>query len=201
MRFTGLFVLTLAAGTAAPVLGQDALVDARSKTTGIVLGAYLNGTALSAEGEDVESGGGLSIRLGYGLNDRFELFTELHAASIRYANVDDTYGLAHFDLGARLNLGQTTVAWRPYLDAALTGRAASFSAGGGSTLDLRGSGLSLGGGVHYFFNPKLALDAGLRLTFGSFSEGRLGNSGWVDLQDGSISGTSSRVNLGLAWRP
>lgn len=196
---SGIIFLSIMSATA-PLSAQDVLQVDRSKTTGLVLGAYLNGSALSVESENSESGRGFSARIGYGFTEMFELFTEINVANIQHASFSDTYVLAHFDLGGRLNFSQSQSVWRPYLDAALAGRAASMDLGL-TTLDLRGGGISLGGGTHYFINASLALDAAVKFTFGSFSEGRSGSSDWIDLGSDSFSGTSTRVNLGLAWRP
>ena len=80
--------------------------DTRSKVEGLTIGVYLNGTALQVEdSEDVESGGGLSLRLGYGLNDNAMIYVAGTGAAVEHADFDDTYTLGHFDLGGRYLFG------------------------------------------------------------------------------------------------
>jgi hypothetical protein len=67
------------------------------------------------------------------------------------------------------------------------------------SIESRGAGVSLGGGVRYFFSPKLALDSGLRFTFGEFSEGRVGNGSWNDMGEYATSSTTTRFNVGVSY--
>lgn len=196
---TGL--IALAMGVAGPASAQDQTAPARSSTSGISISAYLSGAALSAEdANDVDSGGGLSVRVGYGISEQVQIYTELSRAAIEYADINDTYALSHFDLGARYNFGTARSALRPYLNGAFSGRAASMDLGIG-VLDLRGFGFTAGGGLYYFLSSSIALEGTLNLTFGSFSEGRFDSASWEDLGRDSIGATSVRFNLGLSWYP
>jgi opacity protein-like surface antigen len=196
-----LYSLILIASTATVVSAQFDEPITTSKTSGITLGVYLNGSSVKAEDQnESESGGGLSVRLGYGFSENLQLYAAGTGANIEYADADDTYGMGHFDLGARYMFGSGLNSARPYLNAAFSGRAASFDFGT-ETADLRGTGFTVGGGLEYFVNPSLAFEGGLDLTFGEFSEGRVGSGSWQDLGAESFRATSGRFNLGLAWHP
>ena len=77
----------------------------RSDPTGFHLAGFLNGSALQVDGEDVtESGPGAGLAVGYGFSRTVTLYLEAAGASVQMADLDDTYALAHVDLGIRLNL-------------------------------------------------------------------------------------------------
>ena len=86
------------------------------------------------------------------------------------------------------------------MEAALSGRAATIDDGYDS-LDVGGAGATLGGGIEYFASRNLAFEAALEFMYGTFSQGRLNGGAWEDLGDGGFAGTSTRVNLGIAWHP
>jgi hypothetical protein len=175
----------------------DSAAQQRSSSQGFNIGAYLNGSALSAEGSnEVDNGGGFGLRLGYGFSRLLEGFADFQAASM--SEDGQSYNLGHFDLGARFNFGNDLMALRPFAELALNGRAMSADIMG-QTLESRGAGLTLGGGVKYFFSPKLALDGGLRITVGEFSEGRYGGGSWLDFGDEAFSSTTTRLNVGVSY--
>jgi hypothetical protein len=170
---------------------------AQSNTNAFSLGIYLNGTALSAEDVDgTDTGGGLGVRLAYGFTPAIEAFADLSAAAM--TDDDDDYGLGFFDIGIRYNFAHQAAALRPFVDLAYTGRAASFDFGG-ITIDMRGTAISLGGGLRYFFSPNFAFESALRLSRGEFSEARVDNGSWTDLGGESFSSTTTRINLGIAY--
>jgi opacity protein-like surface antigen len=68
----------------------------------------------------------------------------------------------------------------------------------GDDLSLSGLGLTLGGGLKYYFSPALALDAGLRYTFGQFTSIEFQGER-EDLDD--VSTMTARIDIGLAWFP
>lgn len=201
-----LTLATLLAGAAAAPLAAQTDPDflpARSKTAGFHLGVFLNGSAAQVEDADeADSGGGLSLHLGYGVNDNFSLFARASGAAIQAEGfAEDQYTLAHVDLGGRYSFGTTAAALRPFLQAAFSGRAASFDLGSEGMLDVRGSGFTGGGGLEYFVNPNLAIEGGLLFSFGEFNEGRLDGSEWVDLEDASLDMNTTRFDLGISWHP
>jgi hypothetical protein len=194
--------LLLVASAAAPAQ------EAKSKTTGLLLGLHLNGTAAQYEDTDeTESGGGLGFTVGYGFTPNFTLYMTADAGILEFSDWlwSGRYSMGHFDLGVRYmfaNAGRTVV---PYLDGAVTGRAIAseveFILGGASyrgDIDITGSGLSAGGGLEIFFSPKLALDMGLKFSVGNFNSFKIEGQS-IDLEDAGA--TTTRFNLGLSWRP
>ena len=92
--------------------------------------------------------------------------------------------------------------WRPFVEAAATRRAMSTEVTfDGSTYDMSTSGLgmTIGGGVQYFFSAPWALSTGLNYTFGSFTKAEMGGES-ADL-DPAIKATGARFNIGMSWRP
>jgi hypothetical protein len=194
-------MLALAA-VLAGTFATGAQAQARSNTAGFNLGVFLNGTALDVEDADeIESGAGGSVHLGYGFNQSIQIFTRIGAASIEPEGGADSYTVAHVDLGARYTFGSEMSALRPFVLAAVTGRAASFDLGDDDTIDLRGPALTAGVGLGYFVSPSLAIEGGFSFSFGEFNEGRLNDDDWEDLEDEAIKANSTRFDLGLSWYP
>jgi opacity protein-like surface antigen len=192
-RFHAVAVLALLMSflTAAP---SSAQVIPQYNTSGIQLGAYLTGIGASYEGGDeTDSGGGLTFRIGYGFS-RFSIFAAATGASMDSGD----YTLAHFDVGGRVLLADARL--RPYLQAAFTGRAAEIDVLG-ENLQIRGAGPSVGGGLEYAFSRTAALDVGLHYTFGKYSEGRLNNGSWEDLGAEGMKSSTARFDVGVIWRP
>jgi hypothetical protein len=180
----------------------DGPLGGRSNTAGFHLGVFLNGSAVQVEDSDiVEKGGGGSLHLGYGPSQNISLFMRANAAEIQSEDADESYILAHFDIGARYSFASAARALRPFVQGAFSGRAFSLDAGSAGTLEARGPGFTAGAGVEYFFNPQVALEAGLSYSFGEFNEGRLDGGEWVDFEDEAFSATSSRIDVGVSWHP
>jgi hypothetical protein len=193
-----LAVAAVLAGTlSTPVLAQ------RSNTSGFNLGVYLSPTAAEVEDADeADTGIGISLHLGYGFGEHFQVFARGAGANIESEGfVNDEFVLAHFDLGGRYSFATSASAVRPYLQAAFSGRAASFDLGNEGTLEVRGSGLTGGGGLEYFLSPSLAVEGGLSFTFGEFNEGRLDDGDWEDLDDAAFEINTTRLDIGISWHP
>lgn len=185
------------ASVAAPARAQT--ITPRSTIRGVHLGVALNATALRLEGwDESESGGGATLRLGYGFSDRFVGQATLQGGKIKVGGYNSSFTVSHFDIGARYYFSSSESRGRPYAEAALSGREVSLPLGV-VTVDARGGGFSFGGGIAYFFKPTVALDAGLKFTSGKFTEGRIGSSGWTDQGGDAFKGTSSRLDLGISW--
>lgn len=185
----------------------------RSNTNKLFLGFSLGGTSIELEGEDDdgnfeterEQGGGGSFRIGYGFTSLFSLYLEGAAAAIDVEG--DEFALLHGDLGARFHFGGPARAFIPFLDVAFTGRTIAvddfeFDDGTGpQTVDVEisGSGFSFGGGFLWFFNPKWALDVGLKATVGEFDTIKVDNITVTDIFE--IDATSARLKIGITWFP
>ena len=185
------------AAFAQPIVLQSRLPDmARSSTRGLNLGVHLNGSALEyEEWQGTESGGGGGVRLGYGFNDLFTMYTQVDYANMISADGTEDYNLTQFDLGGRFSFRSRSKALRPYVDVAVSGRAARTDYLG-SPLTMSGSAFTLGGGLQYYFARHAAIDAGIKGSGGAFN--RITYEGTTETFEGG-NATSSRFNLGLSF--
>ena len=194
MRHSPLAVL-LAAAALLPGLASLSAQGVRSDPTGFHAAGYLQGAGIMFEDDDeAESGGGVGLALGWGLNRTVTLYAEAAGAQVEMQDFDDTYTLAHVDLGARFHFRGPEAKALPYLTVGLTGRAAELELLG-NPFTITGAGVSFGGGVLVFLSRKAALDLGVKWTAGSFKEAEyLGEKADIDM-----AATSARVSIGLAW--
>ncbi len=200
---------------AAPVTAQSSDIV---KTKGLMFGLHLNGSSIASADEDNagnsdkdrQSGGGLGAQVGWGFAKWFMLYTGFDAAKVEMKGVtgvndDDLggdYALIHGDIGARFSFPSPKHGFAPYLNAALTARAAT-----GEVLNedvsISGGGVTLGGGLMYFFTPKWALDVGVQFSTGKFTEVKVGAIK-IDLDElgADVDNTNSaRINLGVKFFP
>lgn len=169
----------------------------RSNTEKLFLQAHLNGTGLSVDGSDAESGSGFGIKIGYGFSPLFTLYAGLDGASMDGVGGTD-YGYGLFDIGGQFNFRSGANALVPYLDVALTGQAAVFDEAG-EEVTFSGAGFTFGGGLKYFLSPVIALDASLTATVGSFTTVEYDGVSVSD-EDG-LDSSGSRFSLGVSWYP
>lgn len=192
-----------------------------TKTKGLMFGLHLNGTTIATEDEDNgvasakkqrASGGGLGAQVGWGFTRWLMVYAGADAAKVEIEGVtgfdDDNeqpdYTLIHGDVGVRFSFPSAKHGFVPYLNAALTARVA------GADLDdedekvsISSNGISVGGGLQYFFTPKWALDVGLQLSTGKFTEIEAGGIK-LDLDELGIdvkNTNSARVNIGMKFYP
>ncbi|MHB1191962.1 MAG: outer membrane beta-barrel protein [Longimicrobiales bacterium] len=195
VRLAALLVAAALLPAPAALAAQASALPVRSDPTGFHLAAHLAGAAIAYEGDgEAESGGGAGLALGWGVNRTVTLFLEAAGANVEMAEFDDTYTLAHVDLGVRLNFRGPQARALPYLTLAYSGRAAELDLDG-DPFTITGAAPSFGGGVLVFLSRSAALDVGLRWTVGSFSEAEYqGEKADID-----IAATSARFDLGIAW--
>lgn len=201
-----LALLPLAALAFFLVVDQAAAQE--STTRGFTFGLHVTGASLEVEGanNDRESAGGGGIRVGYGLNRNFTLFVRADGAKfddLTTDNVEGQWTMGHFDIGARYNFANSLRRWIPFVEAALGYRAVSVDNPvvdniPRNELSITGAGLTLGGGVDYYFSETWALDLQLLWTGGEFTTLRIDN---VSTSGLAFDATSSRVTLGVAWWP
>lgn len=190
--------LALAPLAAAPAAAQS------STTRGFNLGGYLEGAQLSVEGNDPSGGGGLGLRIGYGINRIVTLFLGIDGTAIEVEDGTAPSGdwhMAHFDCGARFHFANTLRSWVPYLEAAITGRAVGLDpavvAGQDvGELSFSGAAFSLGGGIALYLKENLAIDIGLVASGGEFNEIEVGA---VSVGNLDVDANSSRFRVGLVW--
>lgn len=185
-RLLGLIVLL------ALPLEQEARGQADPDTGGVFIGLRLNGTAWTIDDLDVdtESGVGLAMLAGYGISDLFSVYADLAAASFGGSN---TYGLGHLDVGIRFIFGGPASTFRPYADAALSGRKSEWDDPSRGEVRAWGVGGTVGGGFLYFLAAPAALDVGFKATFGGLNEITIGGSS----HEVDIRARSARLNVGF----
>ena len=172
-----------------------------------MLSLALGGTSLYSEDleDEKHSGGGFSAQLGWGFNRLFTLLVDA-SGSVMDQDEDEEFVLVHFDLLGRFNFASPRRAWVPFVEGGLSARVAGqdntvvVGDNGPQQVDLEisGGGLTFGGGVQYYMIPTLALGASVRWTVGEFSTVKFNN---VSIDGFELDATTTRLNLGLTWRP
>ncbi|MGB3543704.1 outer membrane beta-barrel protein [Rubrivirga sp.] len=188
-----LLALVLASPLAAQPFGP-------SNTEGLFVHLALDAQSLFYNEDDFDqddSGGGISVRLGYGFSPVFTLYLGVSGATVdgdTNGVIRDEYRFAAGEIGARLNLNRGS-AWRPYLDVSLRGVTASDD---DVELEFTGGGVAFGGGLAYFVSPTVALDAAVRIGGGEFSEVDFGVIAF-DLEESGYG--EGRFSLGITAYP
>ena len=185
------------------------------RPTGFMLGVYSVGAPGieigGGEGQgqngafNTAFGAGAGVMLGWGFNSVFSAFTSLDLAKQNTAPADvpqGSWGLAHMELGARANLPLGTTATIPYVTASFGQRAlaaqATFDDGEKTDVSLSGRYFGLGAGIEHAFSRTMAVDAGVDVGFGKFSQVKVGGDETTDDVDPT---RSIRMRLGVTWRP
>lgn len=195
-------LLALAITALTPTIASAQL----STTRGWSFGAQLQGTSLTVEDGETNSGGGLALRAGYGFNRRVTVFLHVDGSQIDVPAGGDIVGqwnLAHADVGARFHFANSLRRWVPYLEASAGTRVvsvtdASVNGDDIDKVDFNGGALTVGGGLSTFFRKTMAVDVSLKWSGGKFTEIDLGN---VALRNLDIEATSFRFGVGLIWWP
>ncbi len=179
----------------------------QSTTRGLNLGIHLTGASLQVQDGDRSNAGGGGIFVGYGFNRHFELFGQLDGGEfdVKDTDVDGKWTMGHADLGLRFNFANSLRSWVPYVQGAFTARAVSVSDAvvnqttQSDKVSFIGGAFTVGGGVVFYFNQKLALDLQLAFSGGQFTKVDVG-SATIDLAD-PLDANSSRFSVGLSWWP
>lgn len=178
----------------------------RSNTRGFLLEGSLYGTGLDIEGDDAGGGGGLGLRVGYGVSQLVTLYLGLGGAALEPEDPvldlitdNDDIGLGYADLGVEFNFGSSRNALRPFANVALSGAALAVDPpGNDNDAAINGGGLTFGGGLRYFVSPVLALKGSLRLGGGEFSEAEV-DGDEVPFENAEFG--TGRLHVGLSWFP
>jgi len=182
-------------------------VEPRVNTSKLLLGLSFDASSITSDelNASTESGAGVAAQFGWGFTKNFAIV--LDASAARIASLNGDFDLAHVDLGGRWHFVSMRSGFVPFVEVGYSGRVAtkqgalmSDDAGNMYTGDLSilGSGVSLGGGFHYFVAPKWAIGGGLKWTTGQFSQVRVDN---VTVDGLAIDATSARFNMGFTWFP
>lgn len=217
----GLAALTVATPSSAQVPAEHSSAAPAAKAGHVANDTHLSGFMLGihsvaipglAIGGDPDQngelkttfGGGGGVTLGYGLSNRFALFTSADLAkqnSGPNTTPEGSWGLVHLEVGARANLSLGG-AMTPYVTAAYGARALAATAttdqGGPTDASISGKYFAVGGGIERSIARTLSVDAGVDVSFGKFSHFKVGEDEW----DASVDPTRTiRMRLGITWRP
>jgi opacity protein-like surface antigen len=170
-----------------------------SITQGFFLAPHLLGASLQAEDEPTESGGGFGVSLGYGFSRLVSAFLTLDFAKIdiRDPEIEGNYNLGQGDIGLRFSFRDQTQKAIPYAQAAFTGRVAQTTIEG-TDIEISGPAFTVGGGLNYYFQPKLALDIGLSYTYGNFDTIKIDGD---EVPSDKFNAAGARFQFGLTWFP
>lgn len=198
-RVAALFALAFLV-CANPLFGQQ------STTRGWNWGVQLQGAAIEFQNGRRDEGGGLGVKAGYGFNRIVTVFLAIDAAAVNVENSPDLTGdwaLAHVDIGARFHFANALRRWVPYLEAAVGSRVVGVNEGtsNGQTVrdtSFNGGAFTIGGGLNIYMSQNLALDLGLKVSNGEFTQIDVGA---VSVGGLDIDATSTRGGLGIVWWP
>ena len=186
----------LAMTMATSARAQPLDLPAKSNTSGFSVGLNLNGSAIRSPDDVTDKGGGFGLRLSYGLNRKVAVYLGIDAAALGTDQLDymTAYSVGHADLGVRFSLADSTSATVPYVEGAYSGRAL-YQELAGNEFEASGNAATFGGGMQHYFNRRIAFDAGVLLSYGTFTNAKVNGRSYVD--SGSDAIWSSRFNLGL----
>ncbi len=189
--------ILLSAVIAAPASAQR-VADVR----GLHLGAALNATSIKLDetafsDDDRDSGLGANIYAGYNFTKNLGLLLSVTAAKLSTDDTED-YTVAHLDLLGRVSFpGRSALV--PYLELGVAGLGVEYTPDGADEVELEGTGITVGGGLNYFFTRRAALDLGFRYTMGEFGSAQIRDR---DIETGDGVGfNTARLNLGIAFYP
>ena len=152
---------------------------------------HLNTAAIRSPENVTDKGGGVGLRLSYGLNQTVAFFLAYDVATLSTRLMD--YGVIHTDVGLRLSVADGTSATVPYVEGAFSGRVWNQAAYTNERA-FTGNAAMFGGGVQHFVNRSMALDAGLLFSHGTFTDATVNGVSVPDYRGDAV--WSSRFNLG-----
>lgn len=195
-------VFPLASGPAAHGQVSEDEEEILSDTEGLFVETHLQGDGVTVEDDETDSGRGFGVKVGYGFTPLLTGYIGIDGASLDVADpgtqvsTASEYALVYVDLGGRLNFRAGSNSAVPYLDGSISGVASTYNTSAGDAT-FSGAGVSLGGGLQYFFSPQFAFNGGLDLTFGSYDEVEV--AGETESLD--LGFTGARIDIGVSWYP
>ncbi len=198
--------------SSAAVRANDTQPTGSDRMRGFMLGVHsIAAPGLTLGGGEVDGefitkfGAGAGVTIGYGITRVFSGFASLDVAKQNTAaDVEPagSWGLSHFEVGARANIPLGTSSTVPYLTASVGRRAmaARTTNEDGEQFDsaITGPMIGLGGGIEHFFSQSMALDAGIGVGYGKFNNVKFGEEEYDPKANAT---TSIRLRLGVNWRP
>ncbi|GAB4033567.1 porin family protein [Spirosoma gilvum] len=150
--------------------------------------------------ENSGSGPGIGERIGYGLNQRYELFGQYDFTSLNPDKIaGKSFHFSHLTGGVRFNFSATTRALRPYAELGYvyqTGKADQVLNGNGGrdNLIFKGGALHVGAGLQYFVALPVAIT--LNGSFQTLGKYPVSVNGFDLNQKADV--TSFRISAGVA---
>lgn len=194
--------------TAAAALLASPTADAQvSDNRGWMVNMHVAGaaTGAAAGAAEMRRGGALGATVGYGFSDRLALLLSVDGARVKYpgpviadAGPTGSYDQLTVDIALRASFLDERSPLRPYLTSGITGVAESPRPDGTGIVK-SGGGITIGGGLQYFTSPKVAFDAGLLFTAGSFTGVEVDGEKYE--YDEGLGFSHSRLQLGVTWHP
>lgn len=176
-----------------------------SKTSGLFLGAHIEGASLKVEDSDRSNGAGGGAVAGWVFGNGLGVFAQFDQSNVdvrNQPNTEGTWGITQFDAGLRYYFKRPESTVVPYLQGSGTYRdvrVEDIPGSPGSVLDLTGLGFTAGGGVDLHVTPSVAFEFALLFTFGSLDDAEVDGTPVTGFE--GVSAQSSRFNLGLTWWP
>jgi hypothetical protein len=205
-RRSGVSVASLVSVVGGLLLLPAVTAAQESTTRGFSLGVQLQGISLAVEDGDPAGGGGLGLRVGYGLNRIVTAFLQVDGSQIDVeegGSLRGEWGMAQAEIGARFHFANALRRWVPWLEVAAGTRAvqvdnAELDGNQFDRVSFNGGAVTLGGGLSAYLSETLALDISLKWSGGQFTEVDLGE---VAVRQLDIEATSSRFGVGVVWWP
>ncbi|WP_020600756.1 outer membrane beta-barrel protein [Spirosoma panaciterrae] len=177
----------------------------RSTTEGLSLGLQGHYMGWSSDyfqflDENAGSGPGIGGRVGYGLNQRYEVFGQYDYTSLNSDKIaGKSFHFSHLTGGVRFNFSATTRALRPYAELGYvyqTGKADQVLnvSGGRDNLIFKGGALHVGAGLQYFVALPVAIT--LNGSFQTLGKYPVSLNGFDLNQKADV--TSFRISAGVA---
>lgn len=177
----------------------------KSVSSKFFIGGGIEGTSISTDvagttaTTTTESGTGAGLVIGYGFSPMWAIYGQASGANI--SAVGGSYGLGHFDVGARVHFRTGPNVVVPFVQFGISGRAVSedfTDRTGTHTITASGAGLAIGGGLNAHFTPAFAFSASIALSLGNFTNFTVSN---IAVASDAINATSARVQVGVIWFP
>ena len=176
-----------------------------SKTSGLFLGAHIEGASLKVEDSERSNGGGGGVVAGWVFGNGLGVFAQFDESNVDVRNqpgTEGTWGITQFDAGLRYYFKRPASTVVPYVQGSGTFRdvrVKDIPDSPGTVLDVTGVGFTAGGGVDLHVTPSVAFEFALLFTFGTLDEAEVDGTALPDFE--GVSAQSSRLNLGLTWWP
>ena len=202
-------VLSTFAAVAAIAATAD---DVRAQSAaGPVLSAHVVGARFDPEQGGSATSVGIGLGVGYRFGSAISLRLVGEATQFEDERFNDDFYLWQLDLLARYTIALPAPALRAYAEAGVGTRRVRYDdedytleddAGNEiarGELLMTGSNPTVGAGVEYLVFPSLAIEAGLRHSFGSF--GRTTVAGRSTGREAEPEVKTTRLAVGVAWSP